>query len=124
MSKRLTGWGRWLAAAIGGALLVVPGCGDDDLYGPCDSPADCSPPPETEAACVDKGGEGFCTWYCSGDGDCDVDVDDDYRYVCASFEDNPDMYCFPSCESGGCPGGMECRSTGGGADNRKICFPS
>jgi hypothetical protein len=24
----------------------------------------------------------------------------------------------------GCPDGTSCRSTGGGSDNRKVCFPS
>lgn len=124
MKEARTGRVRWLAAAGWAALMVIAACGDD-LYAPCDSAEDCSPPPDTEAACVDKGGEGFCSWFCDNDGDCDVDVDDDYDYVCASFEDSPDMYCFPSCEGeAGCPGGFECRSTGGGSDNRKICFPS
>jgi hypothetical protein len=45
--------------------------------------------------------------------------------VCASFESTEGLHCFPSCESGEdhCPGGMSCRSSGGGSDNRKVCFP-
>ena len=38
------------------------------------------------------------------------------------------MYCFPACaedaEDGEeCPPGLNCRSTGGGSDNRQVCFP-
>jgi hypothetical protein len=71
---------------------------------------------------VNKTEGGFCSWLCSVDTDCVVD--DGYTYVCTPFESNPDTYCIPSCEGGAvCPEDYECRSTGGGAENRKICFP-
>ncbi len=55
-------------------------------------------------------------------------VREDFTYVCASFESEEGLFCFPGCndpddEAGECPPGYGCRSTGGGADNRKICFP-
>lgn len=103
------------------AAVAVAACGDD-LYAPCDTAADCSPPEGRQAACVDKEGTGFCSWLCDDDPDCDTD--DGVRYVCASFEQNPDEYCFPACDGDvACPDGFECRSTGGGVNQRRVCFP-
>lgn len=112
-------------------VLAALGCGgrdggddDDDLYDGCAVAEDCDVPAGAadgvEPACLDKAGEGFCTTDCALDADCgDPDL------VCASFEDEAATYCFPACEGDedGCPPGFGCRSTGGGADNRKVCFP-
>jgi hypothetical protein len=106
-------------------MLVACGGGDDEgLYAACEVADDCAAdvPDGEEAACLDKGDEGFCTWRCDADEVCS---DADEAFVCASFESEADRYCFPSCEEGddACPPGFGCRSTGGGADNRKVCFP-
>jgi hypothetical protein len=124
------------------SLVAWSGCGGGDpTYAPCDTPDDCAVPEEAEAECLDKAGEGFCTWSCSSDADCafDDDPDPDWTRVCASFESEPGSHCFPSCREGdegdesdesdesdgdgSCPEGFSCRSTGGGSDNRKVCFP-
>ncbi len=113
---------RWLW------LGLLAGCGGGDGYAPCEAPEDCEVPEGAEAECLDKSGEGFCSWVCAVDDDCTDDPDPDYDFVCASFEAEPGLHCFPSCaqaedEEGTCPPGYGCRSTGGGADNRKVCFP-
>ncbi len=114
------------------AALLLPigtiGCGGDAIYEPCDEPDDCTDIPESAtAACIDKAGDGFCTWKCLEDADCTWDDEDDAsdERVCASFESTDDLYCFPRCDDdeSACPDGMVCRSTGGGDENRKICFP-
>ncbi|MFT5682083.1 MAG: hypothetical protein ACI8RZ_003001 [Myxococcota bacterium] len=106
-----------------GALLA--GCSDDDpIYDTCTEPADCVVPEEATAVCLEKSDEGYCSWECAVDGDCAEDTGDSDR-ICASFESDDAMYCFPSCEDDGesCPDGLSCRSTGGGSENRKVCFP-
>lgn len=113
------------------AALLAPACGrDPDLYAACEEADDCAElvPEDAEGTCLDKGDEGFCTWACTADADCSGDGDEDRDFVCASFEDETGLWCFPSCEGvedeeDACPDGMTCRSTGGGSDNRKICFP-
>ncbi len=100
------------------------------LYRSCEAPSDCVDQPEgAEAACLDKGGLGFCTWECTTDEDCAGETDPDWPMVCASFESNAGSFCFPACqeeetETASCPGALSCRSTGGGSDNRRVCFPS
>lgn len=116
----MRGW--WL-------VLGLLACGGrDEVYAACDEPDECEVPDGAEAECLDKSGQGFCSWVCEDDGDCADDPDEDYDFVCASFESEPGLHCFPSCEDAGdsgtgCPPGYGCRSTGGGSDNRKICFP-
>jgi hypothetical protein len=110
--------------------VALHGCGGPDFYAACEEADDCSDvvPEEATGECVEKEGGGFCTWSCTADPDCDGDQDDDFDFVCAPFESTTGMYCFPACLEGAdegedCPGGYGCRSTGGGSDNRKICFP-
>jgi hypothetical protein len=115
-------------------LMVLLGCGGgsnpgEDLYLACSAPEDCEVPDDVEPVCLDKSGEGFCTWGCAVDDDCAEASDEDVDFICASFESESDMHCFPSCEDPSdadnpCPSGFECRSTGGGSDNRKVCFPN
>lgn len=113
-------------------FLLNLACGPDynGVYAACDVPDDCSGivPEEVDAVCLDKSGQGFCTWDCETDTDCEGDQDEDVDFVCASFESTEGMSCFPSCEEGdtaqgSCPDGYTCRSTGGGEDNRRVCFP-
>jgi hypothetical protein len=113
---------RWIAV-----VFAVAGCGGSPIYAECEEPDDCHVPDEVTAECLDKYGRGFCTWRCSADDECAWD-EDEYARVCASFESEDRLYCFPSCEgaedeSKACPDGFGCRSTGGGNDNRKVCFP-
>src|SRR5687767_14442479 len=115
--------GTWMAATW---LCLLAGCGQK-FYSPCEAADECEDfaPEDADAECVEKSGGGFCSWKCVDDTECDGDQDDDHDFVCASFESNPAMYCFPSCEDddGDCPGDYTCRSTGGGDENRKVCFP-
>lgn len=106
-------------------LLIAAACGGDEgVYAPCDVADDCIVPEDTTAECLDKSGVGFCSWECAVDDDCSPSPDA-WDYVCASFESESGLHCFPSCEDDaeGCPDGTSCRSTGGGSDNRKVCFP-
>ena len=109
-------------------LSALGACGGPELYGACEAPADCEVPEGASAECLEKSDAGFCTWECGEDADCEEAPDGDYDFVCASFESEPGQYCFPSCEEAAdeaeaCPAGYGCRSTGGGSDNRKVCFP-
>jgi hypothetical protein len=102
------------------SVPAVSGCGDDDpgIYDVCQAPSDCVVPKGTTAACLPGG---FCTWLCTADAECSGSHD---GFLCASFESTADQYCFPPCEGGdSCPAGFSCRSTGGGSNNRKVCFP-
>jgi hypothetical protein len=106
-------------------LVLFLACSIPD-YAPCEQAEDCVDlvPQDAEGVCLDKSGEGFCTWSCEADEDCEAP--DGRSRVCASFESSEGMHCFPSCEDTGeaaCPEGFSCRSTGGGDDNRKVCFP-
>src|SRR5262245_61098474 len=107
-------------------LLVLAGfasCGGDDLYAACEADADCDVPSGKTPTCLKPATEGFCSWTCSADGECSFD--DDVVRICASYESTAGKYCFPSCEGGAaCPEGYSCRSTGGGNQNRKVCYPS
>lgn len=112
------------------AVVWLAGCGGPGIYEPCGEPEECEVPGGVEAECVDAGAEepGFCTWSCEEDADCS-DPAEDERIVCASFESSEGKHCFPSCEGvedeeEACPPDFECRSTGGGNENRKVCFPS
>lgn len=116
---------------LSATLLAACGGKDDGIYDTCETAEDCTAPDDLEPACLDKGDEGYCTWGCSTDDDCmggDTASDGDdsgLERVCASFESEAGSYCFPSCEEDetACPEGMTCRSTGGGSENRKVCFP-
>jgi len=104
-------------------LTVLLGCGTG-LYHSCDEATDCPPDDRDAAECLDKDNGAFCTWSCTTDDDCEAIHP---AYICSSFEDEEGFYCFASCEEDGgeqqCGAGFTCRSTGGGAANRKVCFP-
>lgn len=130
-------WFLLLAAACNG------GSNDDDdddddgpatiegVYRACAVVEDCQLDHVETPVCIDKGGSGYCTWECLEDADCDetAEQSEGFDLVCASFESEAEQYCFPSCEvvpdtgGDGCPPGFGCRSTGGGSNNRKVCFP-
>ncbi|MCB9762134.1 MAG: hypothetical protein H6739_20100 [Alphaproteobacteria bacterium] len=114
--------------------LLLIACTKGDLgYETCEVAEDCGEvvPEDATAVCIDKSGEGFCTWTCEADADCEnLDYDEDFARVCASFESEDDTYCFPACdeeaedEEDVCPPDFNCRSTGGGSENRRVCFPN
>lgn len=125
-------------------LLAVACKGDGDtdggefagVYDACEVSEDCEGlvPEDAEGQCIGQldDGSGFCTWSCVDDMDCSEEFDEDFDYLCASFESEAGKYCFPGCreddpdvpEDEVCPPGYECRSTGGGAENRRVCFPT
>src|SRR5262245_34520679 len=106
---------------------VFAGCGSP-IYAPCGAAEDCAVPSSVDAECLTAGNQGFCTWSCEVDADCAWD-EDAYARVCSSFASEPGLPCFPSCEDDpqgepvACPEGYTCKSTGGGDENRKVCFP-
>lgn len=88
---------------------------------------------------------GYCTHTCSSDADCCAvpgECRTGFKEVCAPFESTGTSYCFSSCETGDIAAAPDagtadpnvycqtyasasftCRSTGGGAQNRKFCGP-
>jgi hypothetical protein len=88
--------------------------------------------------CLDRVEGGYCTHECTANTDC-CTVDDvcpvDTTHVCGPFESTGLMLCFISCENadvgnddpddycGGFHADFVCRSTGGGANNQKVCVP-
>jgi hypothetical protein len=119
----------------------------------CTAPTECYATLEAgtlkgEAVCISKVTDGYCTHKCQTDQDCCAvpgECKTTLKQVCASFENTADKYCFLSCEDSDIKSGAEaglsdagagddycrsnantefgCRSTGGGADNRKACIP-
>jgi len=95
-----------------------------------------------DPVCLDKVTGGYCTHLCAQDADCCAAAGEcpgNRAEVCAPFESTGDMYCFLSCETDDLAkttltdadvychtyagAAFGCRSTGGGANNRKICMP-
>jgi hypothetical protein len=113
------------------SFLFAFACHGPLIYSPCESPSNCESPEGTTAECVDGDGGGFCTWACAADADCNP-VRDEYRwdFVCAPFESSEGTHCFPACSGaddpneGECPPDFSCRSTGGGTENEKVCYPT
>ena len=145
--------GFFRRCAIGMAIVAVcsfaAACDDDgddglDAVGqPCEDASECYPGVDTDAlagdvVCMDEVEGGYCTHHCATDDDCcaaegECDPEYDLDYVCGPFESTGQMFCFISCE--GEKNGDSycqtwahpdfiCRSTGGGADNRKVCVPN
>ncbi len=88
------------------------------------------------AVCLDRVSGGYCTHQCQADSDCcsvEGECPNGKEQVCGPFESTGQMLCFLSCE-GQADGdaycadfaheGFLCRSTGGGAKNRKVCVPN
>ncbi len=95
------------------------------------------------AVCMTQFTNGYCTHLCATDADCcgiSGECPSGYPEVCGPFESTNEMYCFLSCEANdvGAAGLSDgttycqsyanrdfiCRSTGGGAQNRKVCLPN
>ena len=100
-----------------------------------------------EAICLDRVDDGYCTHECTVDEDCcavEGECTLDARQVCSPFESTGTMMCFLSCEGSdlaaaedwddppedesdycqkGAGADFICRSSGGGAANRKVCVP-
>lgn len=137
---------RIMAALLSGLCLFVPSCDDDDDWentgAPCNSAADCYPGIDQEeiageVVCMDLVPGGYCTHTCSSDADCcayegECQHEDQLDQVCAPFESADEYYCFISCdgqEDGNAycqkwgHSDFNCRSTGGGSDNEKVCVP-
>lgn len=105
-----------------------PDVGEGDLQG--------------EAQCLDRVRGGYCTHTCEHDSDCcaaEGECKTSLPQVCSPFESTGMKMCFLSCgasdvEAAGHEDDGEycqkeaspdfiCRSSGGGADNRKVCVP-
>jgi hypothetical protein len=97
-----------------------------------------------DVECLDRVDDGYCTHQCTDDADCcavDGECETELKQVCSPFESTGLMMCFLSCEDedlaadGGtitdpeeyCQKNVSpdfvCRSSGGGANNRKVCVP-
>ncbi len=127
------------------ALFAYACGGTNEAAGmPCTAASECYPGVDTtkiqgEVLCLDKVPGGYCTHLCQTDEDCCAaqgECATSHPQVCAPFESTGQMMCFLSCESDALGGVDEttychdfagetfgCRSTGGGAKNRKICSP-
>ena len=95
------------------------------------------------ALCLTRVPGGYCTHHCGVDSDCCAvhgECANSFPELCAPFESTGDMLCFLSCEDAvikqagltdsnafcqkyATPAFI-CRSTGGGAKNRKVCVPN
>lgn len=91
-----------------------------------------------ELTCLDRVEGGYCTHECTSDDDCcsvEGECEEGETQVCGPFESTGLMLCFISCEASDIGDLTEdehcqeyhrdfvCRSTGGGANNRKVCVP-
>ncbi len=96
-----------------------------------------------QVECLTQLQNGYCSHRCTQDSDCCAvpgECSTGVVEVCAPLQSAPQTYCFLSCESANIPadGGttdpnafcqkyanpsFTCRSTGGGANNRKFCGP-
>lgn len=130
------------------------GGGDDpdrpeDTGAACEVAGDCYPDVaegelQGDAVCVDRVRGGYCTHTCETDDDCcaaEGECDASIHEVCSPFESFEGMHCFLSCEDEDIAQATDvtdandfcqknasadfiCRSSGGGATNRKICVPA
>jgi hypothetical protein len=128
------------------AVVLLAACGDDENTGAsCEVADDCFPDVDHEdlsgeVECIDRVPDGYCTHLCAVDEDCcavEGECQTDNAQVCAPFENTTVTRCFLSCEPE-VIGDMEendychefahedfnCRSTGGGNENRKVCVPN
>jgi hypothetical protein len=124
------------------ALALGSACDDSDGGGvgsSCQAAQQCflgiASDVEGDPVCLDRVQGGYCTHECDEDEDCCTvqgECPNRKEQVCAPFESAGQRLCFLSCE-GEADGdafcelwahqGFHCRSTGGGARNRKVCVP-
>jgi hypothetical protein len=119
----------------------------DQVGSICEVPDDCYPELDHEdlhgdVLCMERVRGGYCTHECATDDDCcavEGECVTDLPQVCSPFESTGQMMCFLSCEradweGAGAPDEQTfcqheaspdfiCRSSGGGALNRKVCVP-
>jgi hypothetical protein len=95
-----------------------------------------------EAVCIDEVPGGYCTHVCVDDGDCCAipgECRTNFPQVCSPFQSRPGKHCFLSCEPADIAdagiadenafcqrfahASFNCRSSGGGDLNRKVCVP-
>lgn len=119
----------------------------EEVGAACEVAADCFPNVEEgdlqgEALCLDRVRDGYCTHTCEVDEDCcaaEGECRTELPQVCSPFESTGMQMCFLSCgdeevgatdyadDSEFCQREASpdfiCRSSGGGANNRKICVP-
>lgn len=128
----------------GGGSGGTGGGSPDNVGSVCKVAGDCFPGVEAgalkgEAICLDRTDEGYCTHMCQDDSDCcavEGECKTSLKQVCAPFESTAGKKCFLSCENADIGGAdanqycrdnvhpdFGCRSTGGGNQNRKVCFP-
>lgn len=123
-----------------------PAGSPEETASSCESAAECFEELEVEgdALCLDRVRGGHCTHTCEVDEDCcavEGECDTGIEQVCSPFESTADRMCFLSCEADRIDADAEifeneseycqrrvspdfiCRSSGGGANNRKICVP-
>jgi hypothetical protein len=115
----------------------------------CTAPEQCFPGLDAGALrgapqCLTRVSGGYCTHLCTTDADCCAvpgECRTGFKQVCAPFESTGQKMCFLSCESADLTAAdagttdttvychdyanaaFSCRSTGGGAANRKVCVP-
>ncbi len=139
-----------LAVVLSGPLvfIVAAGCdpdGGENTGRACVVVDDCFPGIDPanlsgDVHCLDRVEDGYCTHLCETDADCcavEGECLTPNPQVCAPFESTGLRMCFLSCEPGdvddwdddnaycqeyGHPD-FNCRSTGGGSENRKVCVP-
>ncbi len=125
--------------------LCTGACGDDDessdrVGSACTAADQCYRDLDRmvagAAVCLDRVEGGYCSHQCRSDGDCcavEGECPNGEEQVCGPFESTGQMLCFLSCEGqqdgdAYCASyaheGFTCRSTGGGAKNRKVCIPN
>jgi hypothetical protein len=95
-----------------------------------------------DVQCLTQVQDGYCTHLCTADNDCCAvagECETNHPEVCSPFESTGMQYCFLSCEDADVTTAgltdanvycqrfasrvFTCRSTGGGALNRKVCAP-
>jgi hypothetical protein len=113
----------------------------------CEVPEDCYPEVSHDdlsgpVECLTRVRGGYCTHQCSTDEDCcaiEGECVSEFPQVCSPFESTGLMMCFLSCEDADVEAAGDddpevycqreaspdfiCRSTGGGALNRRVCVP-
>jgi hypothetical protein len=129
------------------AFAVGASCGssgDENTGQSCKAAGDCftavKMPLKGDAVCLTRVPGGYCTHLCQTDADCcavEGECKSRFPQLCAPFESTGQKYCFLSCEAAviqnqdpntfcqdNANKAFQCRSTGGGSQNRKVCVPN
>jgi hypothetical protein len=133
---------------IGAALVVwLAGCsssGTEHAGQTCAAAGDCykglKTAPKGEVMCLTRVEGGYCTHLCQTTADCcavEGECKTGLPQVCGPFESTGQRMCFLSCDAStvgttdpnvycqtNAHKSFICRSTGGGADNQKVCVPN